>query len=168
MIDRYTYSVTWSQEDKSHVGLCTEFPSLSWLAPTLDQAFSGIRYLVKDVVTDMEQSGESIPEPEYGRVHNSKLTGNLRAHAARRITLREAKQSLSINPLVKARLTVGEVLKVSLKDASLRRGLLVKSVRRNKRLGRKSKYSSPALAYCKNPLHHIRKVRHHPIHPQPR
>ena len=30
--DRYTYRVTWSEEDKEYVGLCAEFHSLSWLA----------------------------------------------------------------------------------------------------------------------------------------
>ena len=32
-INHYTYRVTWSAEDNEHVGLCAEFPSLSWLAP---------------------------------------------------------------------------------------------------------------------------------------
>ena len=32
--DHYTYRVTWSAEDAEHVGLCAEFPSLSWLAKT--------------------------------------------------------------------------------------------------------------------------------------
>ena len=34
--DRYTYRVTWSEEDEEYVGLCAEFPSLSWLAPELE------------------------------------------------------------------------------------------------------------------------------------
>jgi len=25
-LDRYTYRVTWSEEDEEHVGLCAEFP----------------------------------------------------------------------------------------------------------------------------------------------
>jgi len=32
--DKYTYRVTWSEEDAEYVGLCAEFPSLSWLAQT--------------------------------------------------------------------------------------------------------------------------------------
>ena len=32
--DHFTYRVTWSPEDGEHVGLCAEFPSLSWLAAT--------------------------------------------------------------------------------------------------------------------------------------
>jgi hypothetical protein len=27
--DRYTYRVTWSEDDNEYVGLCAEFPSLS-------------------------------------------------------------------------------------------------------------------------------------------
>lgn len=31
-IDKYTYQITWSEEDSEYVGLCAEFPGLSWLA----------------------------------------------------------------------------------------------------------------------------------------
>lgn len=61
-IDHYTYRVTWSAEDNEHVGLCAEFPSLSWLAPTPEKALSGIRRVVADAVADMKASGESVPE----------------------------------------------------------------------------------------------------------
>lgn len=30
--DPYTYRIGWSEEDQEYVGLCVEFPSLSWLA----------------------------------------------------------------------------------------------------------------------------------------
>jgi len=33
--DHYTYRVTWSEEDKEYVGLCAEFPGLSWLPTKL-------------------------------------------------------------------------------------------------------------------------------------
>ena len=46
MKDHYTYRVTWSEEDGEYVGLCVEFPSLSWLSPTPEEAFSGIRRVV--------------------------------------------------------------------------------------------------------------------------
>jgi hypothetical protein len=32
------------------LGLCAEFPSLSWLAPTPEEALAGIRTVVADVV----------------------------------------------------------------------------------------------------------------------
>ena len=63
MTDHYTYSVTWSGEDGEYVGLCTEFPSLSWLAPTPDAAFAGIRQLVADCLADLQNGGETAPQP---------------------------------------------------------------------------------------------------------
>lgn len=32
--DHYTYRVTWSEKDREYIGLCAEFPSLSWLSKT--------------------------------------------------------------------------------------------------------------------------------------
>ena len=61
-INHYTYRVTWSVQDNEHVGLCAEFPSLSWLAPTPEKALSGIRRTVAEAVADMQDSGEPIPE----------------------------------------------------------------------------------------------------------
>lgn len=60
--DRYTYRVTWSEEDGEHVGLCAEFPSLSWLAASPEAALKGIRRVVADAVEDMRQNGEPVPE----------------------------------------------------------------------------------------------------------
>ena len=69
--DHYTCRVTWSPEDGEHLGLCAEFPSLSWLARTPDEALSGIRELVNGVLVDMRAGGESLPAPlpdrAYGR-----------------------------------------------------------------------------------------------------
>jgi hypothetical protein len=47
--DRYTYRVTWSEEDGEYVGLCAEFASLSWLASEPEAALIGIRKVVADV-----------------------------------------------------------------------------------------------------------------------
>jgi len=54
--DHYTYRVMWSEEDP-------EFPSLSWLAVTPEEALAGIRQVVADVVGDLEANNESIPQP---------------------------------------------------------------------------------------------------------
>ncbi len=58
----YSYRVIWSPEDEQYVGLCDEFPLLSWLDNSQDSAWHGILHLVKDVVADMKKSGEPLPE----------------------------------------------------------------------------------------------------------
>jgi predicted RNase H-like HicB family nuclease len=60
---RYTYHITWSLEDGEYIGLCTEFPSWSWLDKTPEMAFSGIRQVVVEAIADMQKNHESIPEP---------------------------------------------------------------------------------------------------------
>jgi predicted RNase H-like HicB family nuclease len=57
----FTYRVTWCPEDGEHVGLCAEFPSLSWLAATPEGALAGIRKVVAEALHDMEAKGEKPP-----------------------------------------------------------------------------------------------------------
>lgn len=62
-IDLYTYRVTWSADDQEFVGLCAEFPGLSWLESTPEKALKGIRSVVGSSLKDMRNSREDIPEP---------------------------------------------------------------------------------------------------------
>ena len=57
-ISHCTYRVKWSAEDGEHVGLCAEYPSLSWLARTPEKALAGLRQVVAEVVADMQSNGE--------------------------------------------------------------------------------------------------------------
>ena len=61
VLDRYSYRVTWSEEDQEHVGLCAEFPSLSWLDSSPEKALVGIRKLVQATLRDLDESGEKPP-----------------------------------------------------------------------------------------------------------
>ena len=65
---QYTCRVTWSAEDNESVGLCAEFPSLSWLDADQSKAFSGIEELVADVVADMISNNEKVPTPLSGKI----------------------------------------------------------------------------------------------------
>ena len=63
--DLFAYEVMWFPEDNEYVGLCAEFPSLSWLEPSPEEALKGIRHIVANVVADMEANGEPVPEPTH-------------------------------------------------------------------------------------------------------
>ena len=94
MSDHYTYRVTWSAEDGEHMGLCLEFPSLSWLAATLDEAFSGIRELVQDVVADMRANGEPLPTPLTERSYSGRSARSADSERRREL-LRETDRYLA-------------------------------------------------------------------------
>ena len=57
--DGYTYHVTSSAEDGEYVGLCVQFPSLSWLAQTPEEALAGIRRIVAECIADIRENGGS-------------------------------------------------------------------------------------------------------------
>ena len=102
--DLYTYRVTWSEEDQEYVGLCTEFPSLSWLAETQELALNGIRQLVANVISDMKKSNEMIPIPISIRKYSGKFMVRIPPEVHRKLAEIAAEEGVSINRLVSARL----------------------------------------------------------------
>ena len=71
--EKNTYRVLWSEEDKEFIGLCAEFPSLSWLASTSEKALKGICSVVKDCISDMSKRKEELPLPLSSRKYSSKF-----------------------------------------------------------------------------------------------
>ncbi len=106
-IERYTYRVTWSEEDQEHVGLCAEFPSLSWLEENQGNALSGIVKLVGDVVADLEKSGETPPKPMSMKEYSGKFMTRVQPYVHRKLALRAAEEGKSINSLVASLLAGG-------------------------------------------------------------
>jgi len=103
-INHYTYRVTWSQEDGEHVGLCAEFPSLSWLAPTPEKALAGIRRVVGKVVADMQATGEPIPDALAEKQYSGRFMVRVPSLVHRALATEAAEQGVSINRLVSAKL----------------------------------------------------------------
>ena len=96
-MDKYTYRVTWSEEDGEYVGLCAEFPSLSWLAPTQEAALNGIRDTVKLAITDMKTTGEAIPQPLATKNYSGKFLVRVPPEVHRRLEMQAGqKQRLAL------------------------------------------------------------------------
>ena len=102
--DRYTYRVTWSATDNSHIGLCAEFPSLSWLDKSPESALKGIRKVVAAVVLDMLDSNEQVPEPLSEKTFSGKFVVRVPAEVHRLLALQAAEQGVSMNRWVSAKL----------------------------------------------------------------
>lgn len=102
--DRYTYRLTWSEEDQEHVGLCAEFPSLSWLDKTPEKALAGIRKLVKGCLTDMAKNKENIPEPIAIKSYSGKFMVRVPPETHRMLSMQAAESGISLNRLVSSKL----------------------------------------------------------------
>jgi predicted HicB family RNase H-like nuclease len=103
-IDHYTYRLTWSPEDDEHVGLCAEFPSLSWLAPTPQGALTGIRNVVAEVVADMRANGEKIPEPLAEHRYSGEFRVRIPPTLHRSLVIEAAEMGVSLNRLASLKL----------------------------------------------------------------
>ena len=103
--NRYTYRVTWSEDDNEYVGLCAEFPSLSWLARTPEAALKGIIKVVEGVVKDMQDNGETIPEPIACRRYSGKFMVRVPPEVHRKLSIKAAESGVSLNRLASSKLS---------------------------------------------------------------
>ena len=102
--DKYTYRVMWSEEDQEYVGLCSEFPSLSWLKTSPEAALKGVRALVKSTVKDMMGNGEQVPKPIAIKKFSGKFMVRVPPEVHRHLALEAAESGVSLNRLASAKL----------------------------------------------------------------
>ena len=101
----YTYRITWSDEDQEFVGLCSEFPGLSWLEKDSGTALDGIRKLVAETIIDMESNGEKVPEPIAMKKFSGHIPLRVTPGLHRRLSLEAAEAGVSLNRLVSDKLS---------------------------------------------------------------
>lgn len=102
--EHYTYRIIWSAEDEEFVGLCAEFPSLSYLDQNRYQALDGITNLVKDVVADLLANNEEIPEPIAQRNYSGKFQVRIPPELHRKLAIEAAEENVSLNRYVSNKL----------------------------------------------------------------
>ena len=104
MVEKYSYRIMWSEEDQAFIALCAEFPSLSWLGDTQDKAFKGIQKLVAEVLDDLMQQNEVVPEPLSIKSFSGKLMLRIPPELHRELMLRAMEQHVSLNRYITTKL----------------------------------------------------------------
>ena len=103
--DRYTYRVTWSDEDSEFVGLCAEFPSVSWLAKSPELALRGVRKAVDEIASDMRKNNENVPQPIASKHYSGRFVVRVPPEIHRDLALQAAESGVSLNRLASAKLS---------------------------------------------------------------
>lgn len=103
-VNKYTYQVAWSEEDQEFVATVAEFPSLSWLDPNRQEAEAGLLELVAEVVEDMQESGEEIPQPLGARSYSGKFNVRTSPALHRQLVISAKQQGVSLNALINQKL----------------------------------------------------------------
>jgi predicted HicB family RNase H-like nuclease len=105
--DHYAFRIEWSKEDNEYVGLCTELPSVSWLAPTREGALQGIKKVVCEILADMKKHGEVPPVPLAGKEYSGTFKVRIPPFLHRKLALEAARNQVSLNRLISAKLADG-------------------------------------------------------------
>ncbi len=106
-VEKFSYRVVWSPDDNEYVGLCAEFPSLSWLAPSQIEALKGIVKLIGDVVRDMQKKEEVVPTPISSRTYSGQFKVRVPPFLHRQLVLEAEENHVSLNRLISAKLANG-------------------------------------------------------------
>ena len=100
----YTYRVFWSEEDQEFVGLCSEFPGMSWLDEDPQQAFAGIMALVQECINDLEANQEQVPVPLTKKQYSGRFMVRIPPEQHRELAIQAAEQGISLNRLASSKL----------------------------------------------------------------
>ncbi|HZM77665.1 MAG TPA: toxin-antitoxin system HicB family antitoxin [Candidatus Limnocylindrales bacterium] len=104
-VSHFTYRVTWSAEDGEFLATCAEFPSLSWLASSQIEALQGLENLLHEVLADMEEQGEQVPQPFADRSYSGKFNVRVGESLHRELAIRASEDGMSLNQYVLRKLT---------------------------------------------------------------
>jgi len=86
-------------------GLCSEFPSLSWLETTQEKTLKGIRKLVGECILDLKNNDEEVPEPIATRSYSGKFMVRIPPEIHRQLAVQAAESGVSLNRIASVKLS---------------------------------------------------------------
>ena len=104
IIEKYTYRIEWSEEDKIHIAKCLEFPSLATHGVTAEEALHEIEKVVEETIKWMKEDNEQIPEPLGLKKFKGNLTLRVPPEIHRELAIKSAEEGVSINQFILSKL----------------------------------------------------------------
>jgi len=104
-IEKYTYRVEWSEEDKLHIARCLEFPSLAAHGSTIEAALKEIEKVVEESISWMREENEEIPEPFGLKKYKGNLTLRVPAEVHRKLAIKSAEEGVSVNKYILSKIS---------------------------------------------------------------
>lgn len=101
---RYSYRVSWSQEDEAFVGTVAEFPGLSFVGDSQTEALHGIVSTVEDALAILSEEGRTPPVPFGERRYSGHLSLRIAPEQHQRIAIEAAEAHVSVNKLIASRI----------------------------------------------------------------
>ena len=104
-MNKYSFNVAWSDEDESYIALCPEFPGLSGIGDTVEEAIAELQIALDGAIETYQAEGWSLPEPRQQHDYSGKLLVRMPKSLHRRLAQQAEEEAISLNTLVVARLS---------------------------------------------------------------
>ena len=105
LTEKYTYRVEWSEEDKTHIARCLEFPSLMAHGDTIESALKEIKEVVLNTIEWMDAENERIPEPFGMKRFKGNLTLRVPAEVHKNLVIKSAEEGVSVNQYILSKIS---------------------------------------------------------------
>ena len=103
----YSFRVLWIEEDQQYVALCPEFPGLSGLADTPDQALAELQTALDLALEHHAEQGIPLPEPATLRNYSGQFRLRVPSSLHALLTERAADEGVSLNTYAVTLLAAG-------------------------------------------------------------
>jgi len=98
-MDNYSFQVQWSEPDKSYVAGCPEFPGVTALAPTPEEALAELRIALDATVATYRHEWWELPAPRHSVQHSGQFRLRVPHSLHSALAERAAEEGVSLNTL---------------------------------------------------------------------
>jgi predicted HicB family RNase H-like nuclease len=106
-VPRYSVVVAWSNEDREYVATSPEWPELSWLASSEEEAIRGLRRVIRESIETLERDGSRIPAPHLQPMYSGQLRLRMPRSLHQAMAARADQEGVSLNTLALTYLSRG-------------------------------------------------------------
>ena len=106
-MNNYSYDVAWSESDGEYVATSAEFPGLSGLAPTAEEAVRELHQAIEAAVEAILADGEMLPEPRLLADYSGQFRLRIPKSQHSSLAVRAEKEGVSLNALVQTYIAAG-------------------------------------------------------------
>lgn len=104
IINKYTYRIEWSEEDKLFIARCLELSGLSAHGKTNEEALQQIKFVASESVKWLIDDNKEIPQPLGLKKYKGKLTLRVPPEIHRKMAIKSAEEGVSVNQYILSRL----------------------------------------------------------------
>lgn len=106
-MENYSFGIAWSVDDGEYVATSPEFPGLSGLGPTVEDAVRELRAAMEVAVEALAEDGEPIPTPRVVQQYSGQLRLRLPRSLHAAAVERAEEEGVSLNALLQSYIAGG-------------------------------------------------------------